>query len=246
MDEFKKIIRYIIPGVVCVIETILYVFVWHHFSGNKVHIPNIGTGFIRIDSVSFTIVILGFGALLSIIYHCIFNSKFFARFGVNYMNFLEQCVKRGWIELVWIRSGDKASLGDISHIGTWRIFNAYWHLLRGRSSELRRIEEASKNISDVERGMGAMLVGSWVSFILGVFYCCNFSVSNQDWIVSAMVIIISILFIVMHYIVSRRAVETVLASDTVGFVAALNQLGYCGGNILVISVPEEARRFVQK
>lgn len=216
MQDPRRYIRYILPGLTFVIETALYLYLSDPIWVKKKfwEIARLPGGGIGVLLTTF-LVSGGIGYLFSIIYYTVygFEWSWIEKFCGSHRPMLKCAKKRGYIKLPDEDHIDKErKINDITRIGTWRIANALWH---ERLKTSLRIEGAHPGIitrAHIAHGLGISLFGAFLAVLVwfGLHseinpYPFNFAISFGR----CFILVFTIVFIVFcHVVTYRRAIQT--------------------------------------
>lgn len=169
MEEFRRFLRYVIPGLVFIIELLFYFFLLEWLFDLKLLSETMKS--LKQDvayAVLLFIVAGGGGFLLGIFYHSLrFCSPKVFQF--NFVPLVEDALNRDWLRLPNgpnVAEFDAISL-DINN--AWQIVTSFWYERQLSSIRIKGVETRTRSIVDVIHGLGATLVGSCITLIICIF-----------------------------------------------------------------------------
>jgi hypothetical protein len=216
MQDPRRYIRYILPGLTFVIETVLYLYlsdpIWVKNKFRVIaHLPGGGIG------VLLTAFLLsgGIGYLFSIIYYTGygFEWSWIEKFCGSHRSMVVYAEKHQYIRLhAEDEIKEERSINDITRRGTWCIANALWHERLETSLKVKGAHPGVITRAHIAHGLGISLFGAILAFWvwLGLHneinhYPLNSDISYVRWSILVIVIIV-ILF--CHSITYRHAIIT--------------------------------------
>lgn len=209
----KKFIRYVVPGLVVMVEFMgslgvilfftdigllkLYLFRMVTY-GNGIGTP-----------LSIFLLSGGLGAFLATAYHYLIYSYCLDRFNVDYSKLLKYCEDEKLIKLsTW--DGKQVASERLNRIGQWRVLTAFWHSNLKNSEFFAKAERRAETLHDIAHGQGTQLVGAFIVALMLVAFDWYYpNVSFGLWYI----IPLSILF--LHFIAFRKvilSIQTVLSN----------------------------------
>lgn len=166
MEEARRFLRYVIPGLLFFIEVSIYLF----FSAHAKFISlfrNFG------KDLAFPVTIFlasgGVGFLLGVFYHSFYWTKGFRALAVNHMPLIQDCIERGWLKLTHRGDGSELEISKLTQSGAWRVVTAYWHERRECSERIKAANARTDSLTDIMHGLGATLVGSLFSIPVWIY-----------------------------------------------------------------------------
>jgi hypothetical protein len=178
MEEMKKFIRYVVPGLVVVVEFsgILMLIL---FFNDKSLLKKIILNLVEYSNgigVSFFLFLLsgGLGAFLATAYHTLISSFLFSYFNVDYLDLLKFCEEKRLLRLKkW--DEEQEHVESLNKLGQWRILTSFWHMNKqDNSKSFKEAERRAETLHDIAHGQGAQLLGSILVlimlFIFGRYY----------------------------------------------------------------------------
>ena len=214
MDETKRFIRYIIPGLILFVEYFLVLSVMLFFTNPvflKMQIKRIAL-FPTMANIGPAISLLifsgGVGALLAAIYHSIIPF-----FPVKYINpihkaLFEKLQAEGLLELLSIDGKKKIRPNKLSAIDQWRILSSLWYSNKLATPQTESFKEASKrgeSLHDIAHGLGTQLFGS-------IFMICFIIAVDQHYpeiSFRPVLYLIPISFVLIHFIAYARVIISI-------------------------------------
>ncbi len=211
MEEMKKFIRYVVPGLVVMVEFMGSLGVILFFTdigllksylfrmvtyGNSIGTP-----------LSIFLLSGGLGAFLATVYHHLISSCYLDRFNVDYSKLLKYCEDEKLIKLsTW--DGKQVASKRLNRIGQWRVLTAFWHSNRKNSEFFAEAERRAETLYDIAHGQGTQLVGALIVALMLVAFDRYYpNVSFGSWY------IIPIIILFLHFVAFRKvilSIQTVL------------------------------------
>lgn len=158
MEEARRFLRYVLPGLLYLLETFILLLL---SVDRNILFPLIKE--IPTDNVAFPITVFiasgALGFLLSIIYYALFWN-ILTPLRVNHRPFIKIAVEKDWLQLMNRENNTIVQPNDISGKGAWRIITGFWH---ENIKTSKRFESANKRIdifTDLAHGLGAAFIGS--------------------------------------------------------------------------------------
>jgi len=170
MEDPKRFFRYVIPGLVLMIEVSLYLlFSTHRNFLNFLKACGGNSGF----PISVFIVSGGIGFCLANLYHHIYWSKCFRWLVPDHRDLIKDVViKRKWLELENRRDGkefEKPNVEDLNKKEAWLISNALWYTKLETSKIIKGAEPAIDRLVDIMHSLGSMFIGSILAIPIWLF-----------------------------------------------------------------------------
>jgi hypothetical protein len=185
MEDYKRFFRYVIPGLVFIIEVSVYLLLsaFEKFSYLiKDNLGNLKDGI----GIAVTAFLLsgGIGYLLAVFYHTLFhiarnNKKSLSEgFIADHLALLKDAVEnRKWLELQNRKNGEEISVDRLTQSGAWRIATVF---LNTRMVSSKRIESAKQRLEsygDIMHGAGTAFTGSIIA--IPAWLLIHYELSNN-------------------------------------------------------------------
>jgi hypothetical protein len=187
MDEARRFMRYVIPGLVFALEVCLYLWL----SDTEEFVQGLRQWSNNL-SVPLTLFLAsgGVGFLLSVIYHWIYWTCGPSWLVVNHQSLLRDAVSRGWLELHQRQDGKQVDAKRLTRRDAWRVVTSFW-VQRGESSQaISRADSGTDTFASTMHGLGTSLVGSVMA--IPVWVLAHHALSGQwptwYWFIPPMVI----------------------------------------------------------
>jgi hypothetical protein len=164
MKEARRFLRYVLPGLVLLIEVCLYLWIssYHQFVqlikefGKDVAFP-----------VSVFFASGGIGYLLSLIYHVLYWATGIRELvAVDHRPLIKDAVNRKWLKLQ--RRGDEGEVNvkELTQAGAWCIVTSFWHERKESSKRIKGANSRIDSLSDITHGLGTTVIGSIIAIPL--------------------------------------------------------------------------------
>lgn len=174
MDEARRFLRYIIPGLIFVLEVVLYLYL-----SQEVWLVPQMRKFLSTDNIGVVIGLLlasgGIGFLLSTIHHCLYWTQFYEwlRIVVDHRAMLKKVreIKLLELQLQDKQLQDKSELETrpLSRAGAWRVVCSIWHERRTSSKRIEGANPRVDSLTDIMHGAGTSFVGSILALLMWLY-----------------------------------------------------------------------------
>lgn len=242
MEEARRFLRYVIPGLVLIIEVSFYLWLIDHkqFIELIKELKEISENGIGLP-ISVFLASGGIGFILGVIYRVL--SRFFGLrelFMINHQPLIVDAVERDWLELQRRENGINVDPIMISQDGAWRIVTSFWHERRESSVIIKGANPRVDTLTDIMHGLGTMAVGSIVAFfvllyicicIKGCFYFCGYCPNS-----TILAIIIALFLLIAHIFNFYRVVKDVQSVIDMIMTDELQKQSLLGNTPIVINV----------
>jgi len=195
MEEARRFIRYVFPGVAASIEFLLLVYL---SSPSNQEFPiklNLDIG----GSISAILVITGLGYLFSMFHHTLLWTLYpLLGLAPNYRPLFIQSVKDNLISLNVLNDPnidmDNENITDCLKIkGAWRLHMALWHERLNSSEFIKSTNKRADSLSDIVHGAGSTFAGSIIAVIAWLYIIDRYKLSDFGcipyWIAIVLIII---------------------------------------------------------
>jgi hypothetical protein len=205
MEDARRFLRYVIPGLLFLIETFIYLIL-----SSKTPIDKIMEDFIKGSSnnlalpISIFILSGGIGFLLSIIYHFLYWTFPFRKLVVNYIPLIIDCVNNEWLQLKNRKDESNINISALTQYGAWRAINAYLNGRKGYSERIKSGITRTDSLSDLLHGLGTSVIGSLLAIVMWVYFLINLPCKFYPTI---FVILLSIAIFIIHYRNYRHVIK---------------------------------------
>jgi len=207
MDDAKRFIRYVIPGIVFFIEVSFYLFI----SAKQSLIDNIQASELitsENSGISLTLAALltsgGLGYIFGNIYyvfHC------FSLGLVDHTELIKYAEKEKWISVV-----DKKAM-NMNKNDAWRIVTSLWKSRIESSIRIKGIDGRMDSLADIMHGLGTSIVASLFAMLFWVYLHCSWT-STRPWEGTAIyALIISMLMVavfIVNYILTKKNIQRIM------------------------------------
>ncbi len=195
MEETKKFLRYVIPGLLFFIEISLYLT----FSAQE----DFFNQFKKLNtSIEFPLTIFiasgGLGFFFSLVYYAISHKKPFNK--INYKQFIGECIDKNWIQLINRRNNSIVNMDLLSSNAAWRIIASFWHERRESSDEIKASNSRTDSLADILNSLGSSFVGSIFAILFWILIHSKLTHCDYNLYVLWFPLIISIIITYIHWI----------------------------------------------
>ena len=216
MEDARRFLRYVIPGLVLILEVSLYLLLSskrEFIQFLKNYGQNAGL------PISTFIASGGIGFILANIYHYIYWSRLFRWLVPDHRQLIRNAVKRGWLKLEDRRSGEEmaeVAIKRLTQKHAWLISSSLWYAKLGSSERIKGAEPVVDRLVDIMHSLGSLCVGAVIA--IGVWLFAHFELSRAlpdswDLLRTAPVIFIIMAAHFHHY--KRVAKDFQIISDTI-------------------------------
>lgn len=209
MKETRRFLRYVIPGLVFIIEVSLYLCLFS-CQGFVKSIKDIGNN-LNVN-IAFPVLVFlasgGIGFFLGVIYHTIFGTAGFQLLAVDHRPLIEDVDRRGWLRLQRRGTGITVNATNLTQPGAWRIVNSFWHERTGSSERIKAANQVIDYLTDIMHGLGIALIGSVIAVLAWLFIHFKFP-AKFPWLVPCerFLYIIPFIIIIFHFINFQRVAK---------------------------------------
>lgn len=199
MEDYKRFFRYVIPGLVFIIEVSVYLLLSAKEFSNWIinNCNNLKDGF----DIAVTAFLLsgGIGYLLGVFYHALFHmvrntKKFWGCFIVDHLSLLKDAIKRNWLNLERREDGNEVITPDgLTQEGAWRIVTVFLNTRMESSERIKSAKQRLEGYGDIMHGAGTMFVSSIIAIPVWLNIHYNLSNNCPIWI-----LLFSILIFLIH------------------------------------------------
>ena len=163
MEEMKKFLRYVVPGLVVIIEFAGLLSLFLLFEDKellKTYIRRVLTYETGIGgAVGLFLISGGLGALLARVYHQLISFPPFDSFTADYSSLLKKyCDEKKLVRLCdW--NDAPINFQQLSKLGQWRVLTAFWHATKQQSKFMKEAERRAETLHDIAHGQGTQILG---------------------------------------------------------------------------------------
>ena len=174
MDEARRFLRYLTPGLAFMIELAVYFLVSdsgpvNRFLETLVKLKDLGT------AIALIITSGGVGYLLSLFHHVLYWKLYgyshwpLKGLYVDHIPMLKHAIRTSRLELrLQGASENVPPNADLDRAGAWRIATCIWHERRNISKRIKAADFRSQSLTDLMHGCGTSLAGAVLALILWV------------------------------------------------------------------------------
>lgn len=180
MEEARRFFRYVVPGLVLIMELFLYLWVSIDLfpTANEYGFYKFIKELLSGGSVAIPLTIFlssgGIGFLLGSIYHTVSWTIGIRPLVVDHTQLIKDAIKRGWLELENRNDGNSFNGNNLSRSGSWFIVTSFWHERKGSSERIKAANARIDSLTDIMHGLGTVFIGSIVAFIFWIFVYYKF------------------------------------------------------------------------
>lgn len=179
MEEARRFLRYVVPGLILIIEVSLYLGISAYEDFISIFKENVIDKDISVP-LSVFLASGGIGFLLGIIYRDLLillnwisgiKFSFFIRhLIVDHVSLIKDAVdgSHNWIELKERGDCKKVDISMLKQDGAWRIVTSFWHERKETSDSIKSANARIDSMTDIMHGLGTSFIGSIVASILWV------------------------------------------------------------------------------
>jgi hypothetical protein len=200
MEEARRFLRYVIPGLVFLIEITLYLSL------------SVNGGFLKSlrdlgKDLGFALLLFlasgGLGFLLGVVYHSLYWTTGFCKLVVTHLPLVKDCIERGWLKLQKREDGSELDVNVLTQSGAWRIVTAFWHERKESSQRIKAANSRTDSLTDIMHGLGTTFIGSILAIFAWIFV--HRKLLGQFPYIEYYIIPLSVSYI--HFINWRRVIE---------------------------------------
>jgi hypothetical protein len=181
MGEIQRFFRYIIPGLIFVLEaSLIFVLTGKIRFGQLIELGK-DFGFV----ISALLVSGGVGFLIGIFYYTLIWQRPFIRFGADHRSILKDAINRQWVQLQNRYNRADIDVNKVSQRGAWRVAVSYWNSRVGNSESLKAATPRVDRLSDIAHGSGTTFLGSCLVVIVWLIHNLFTGWTRSDlWIIA--------------------------------------------------------------
>ncbi|MBI5375522.1 MAG: hypothetical protein HZA77_08810 [Candidatus Schekmanbacteria bacterium] len=208
MEDARRFLRYVLPGLVFLIEVFSYLLI------------SASTEFVKFlkdiaVNISFPISIFlasgGIGFILGIFYRTLYKSRMFDSLVVNHHSQLSDSISRGWLKLQNRENKQEFKINELSRNGAWRIQAVIWHERRNSNEIIKSADSLTDRLGDISHGLGTALIGAIIA--VPVWIVAHYALTQNYNFVFYITLAISFLVVIcnlINYIGTVRDFESVV------------------------------------
>ncbi len=196
MDEAKRFIRYVIPGIVFIIEVIFYLIISARYA--IIHI--ISSSELADSNKSIAIVLAalltsgGLGYIFSNIYYFLVHT--FTYFDVDHRRLLRDAEEHKWIKL-----SDK-ECEKLKVNKAWIIVVALWKGSPESSEEIKSADNRMDSLADILHGLGTSAVASLLALIVWIYLHLKLTTTMPYYTGEGIVALCISVFMIIAFIIN--------------------------------------------
>lgn len=201
MEDYKKFFRYVMPGLVFIIEVSVYLLLSafaEFIYLIKDNLGNLKDGI----GIAVTAFLLsgGIGYLLGVFYHTLFHmvrntKKFWGCFIVDHLALIRDAVdRRKWLKFERRESDkDPFAVDKLTQSGAWRIVTVFLNTRWVSSKRIKSAKQRLESYGDIMHGAGTMFISSFIAIPVWLLIHYKLSDNCPIWI-----LLFSILIFLIH------------------------------------------------
>jgi len=159
MNEARRFLRFVIPGITFFVELALLLLLADHtrvIEWASGHNPE-GIG----HALALLVASGGIGAMLSTVHHLLYRLLFYRLLrgsGVDHRDMLAHAERDGHLQLQLRETRETVGARTLSRGGAWRVTTALW--IERRSNLVKGAHHSAERLTDIMHGAGATTVGA--------------------------------------------------------------------------------------
>lgn len=185
MEEYRRFFRYVIPGLIFIIELSIFLFLSDLKDFKDFILKLISDR--KVDgSISIGVAIIAFlttgglGYLFGIIYHTVFHiirKIDLPYFRVNHLSVINYARENGWIILKNYENNKELQTSEqLTQSGAWRIVISFWNGCVETSEIIKGAEPRSKSFADILHGTGTNIIASFTAIFIWIALLLSYNV----------------------------------------------------------------------
>jgi hypothetical protein len=180
MEDYKRFFRYVIPGLVFIIEVSVYLLL----SAFEEFICLIKNNLKDVAiPVSALLLSGGIGYLLGVFYHTLFHivrnkKSFWGYFIADHLALIMDAVEnRRWLALQNRENGEEISVDRLTQSGAWRIVTVFLNTRMVYSERIKSAKQRLESYGDIMHGAGTTFIGSILA--IPAWLCIHYELSSS-------------------------------------------------------------------
>jgi len=166
MEEARRFLRYVIPGLILMLEVSLYLLL-SSYQPFVESIKGLGEGIAF--PLSAFLASGGVGFFLAVIYNTLFSIPGMRLLTVNHLPLINDAVNRGWLELRARANGGEFNIENLTQLGAWCIVATFWHERRDSSPRIKGATPRVNLLADIVNAAGTIFMGSVAAIPIWIF-----------------------------------------------------------------------------
>ena len=217
MDEAKRFLRFVLPGLAVVLEFGLFLSILRpsqvarFLSEHMQSIGGIGT------ALTLFVGSGGLGFILSSLYHSISWGPFSGYLAINHKRMIEDAVRNNSLRLIEQGTGERVQPDRISRRDAWRIATAVWHGRLGRSDRLRGANARTDSLTSIVHGVGTLTTGTILVVCLSLYMHLTTPVHcSSVWVFWGLLVLLPISQSVAYWVAvghAQRVIDMILFEE---------------------------------
>ena len=217
MEDYKKFLRYVIPGLVFMIEVFVYVLL-SSFDRVKDLIKTYWSDAGISVPISGLLIAAAIGYLFGVVYHCLFHlirylelSKLIA----DHLSLIRDSINRKWLELK-NRRDNQIQNDELTQSMAWHIATVFLNTRMESSENIKAAKPRLESFGDLMHGAGTTFIGSVFAIIVWLILHCKLSNNLPFLCILVLAILISILHILNYRNIAKdyqSVSNTIIANE---------------------------------
>ena len=206
MDEARRFVRYIMPGIVFILEVLIFLSISDP-NQLKCFIKNIGiiTSHEGIGLIVVTLLSGGLGYIFSNVYY--FSRNFCeGKLSVDHRDLLINACDKEWIRFT------SKNCKDLTAEDGWQIVTALWKSRLESSEKIKSADQRMDSLSDIFHGLGTSVVASCLAFVVWAIAAILWSTTGFSWgeIIVPIISITIIYTFYSNYMKTKNSLENII------------------------------------
>lgn len=203
MNDFYRLLRFLLPGLGTTLEIVIYFFISDHAKVIEYLKAENISGVLSYTAGAI-LVITGIGYLMSSIYHSCLLA--WLPQGADHRGAIQKAVAKNWLELTHYKNDKLVKPNLITIREAWSILGGIWHTVKGQSSRIQGADERSNKIADIVHGVGTFFVGSIFAGVIWLWLHVKYShdISSLGFWIAA---VLAVIVVILQYISYKGTVK---------------------------------------
>ena len=201
MKEAQRFLRYVIPGLIFLIEVSLYLFLstpyeFVQFVKDWKLLKNSGT------PISTFLISGGLGFFFGVFYHVLYWRGCLPV--VKHCRLIKVAINRNWLKL-----NQEFNVKELDQMQAMCLIMAFWHERKESSIRIKEANPRVESLTDIMHGLGTAFIGSIIAIPLWLFIYWKFAEKSPCTFSFVITLIISLLVVITHYYNYKNVVTNV-------------------------------------
>lgn len=203
MEDYKRFFRYVIPGLIFMIEVSVYLLL----SAFKEFSPLISNNLDNLKDIGIVVSVFlvsgGIGYLFGVIYHNLFhkirNWKYSELLIADHLSLVKDTINRNWLELKNRRNNQKPiDIDRLTQTKAWHIATVFLNTRMECSKRIKAAKPRLESFGDIMHGAGTTSIGSLFAIIVWLILHCKLLNNCPSLSILFLAILISIFHIINY------------------------------------------------